>query len=308
MGAARDFFVGGLDWDGMTGRGPVVVGLILMVLIMLVAAPLANLSGGLFTARQVDSALSSLVLVQLYGTIVRRLHDAGRSGFWLLLAILPYMPILMMLALLALPRAAGNVEQGSRLWRRIGFFLAVGLALFLVSRLFWTDHLVEGDQMDPTLQRGDWVAAATYFRSPQRGDIVISRGDLALRIVGLAGERVAEGEAGISIDGADVPVGGAPGALFETLPGGSTHAVVPLAGGGSSLVAEIPEGYVLLLGDNRAYDAAFASPARLSARMVPESHVRARVVRVLASSDTWRGSLPAWLQGMRWGRIGLVPQ
>ena len=311
MQAARDFFVGGFDWDGTTGRGAVVVGLVTLVAIMALSPMLAGMSGGRLSAQQVDSALSAFVLVQLYGTIVRRLHDAGRSGFWLLLAVLPYMPLLMMLALLALPRGAG-IAPPRQLWRRVGFVLTVLLALFLVSRLWWIDHLVEGEQMGPTLRRGDWVAARTYFGPPERGDVVVvatpDGGDIVLRVVGLPGERVSQEDRGIAIDAVPAEITGEGAVLTETLPGGVSHAVVPLIGGGSALVAEVPEGFVLVLGDNRALDAAFASEARLAARMVPESYVRARVFRIVASSGAWRGGLPAWLQGMRWDRVWTAPQ
>jgi len=309
MTAARGFFVGGFDWDGTAGRGPVLVGLAVLVAITLTAPLAASATGGRLSVQQMDSVLSSLVLVQLFGTIVRRLHDAGRSGFWLLLAILPYMPVLIMLALLALPSGGGQAQPAPRIWRRLGLGLTVFLALFLASRLFWIDHLVEGEQMRPTLRRGDYVAALAYFRPPDRGDVVIAStaddGEVVLRVVGLAGERVAQQDRGIAIDGEPAAIG--PGGQ-ETLPGGAVHRVVPLIGRASSLVAEIPDGYLLLLGDNRAFDVAFASEARLAARMLPESQVRARVVRVLASSENWRGGLPAWLRGMRWDRVWIVPR
>lgn len=314
MGALRGFFIGGFDWHGSAGRGAVLVGLVTLVAIELAAPRISVALGGLLSPRQVYGALLALVYVQLFGTIVRRLHDAGRSGWWLLLAVLPYMPFLILLALLVLPRAAAPARRPPSLWRRVGFALTLCLALIEFSRLFWIDHLVDTQHMEPGLLSGDFVGATTLFSTPERGELVIYGAPGArpevMRVVGMSGERVAQRDAGLEIDG--VPVAYAdppePGRTrIEQLPGGVAHAVIP-APDGFPRVAEIPEGFVLLLGDNRALDAAFASEARLGARIVPVSDVRARVGRILYSSADWRSGVPAWIAAMRWSRIWSAPQ
>ncbi|KAA9007079.1 signal peptidase I [Histidinibacterium aquaticum] len=311
MRALRGFFVGGFDWDGSAGRGPVIVALVTLIAIVFASPLISSATGGRLSPAQVDSVLSALVLVQLFGTIVRRLHDAGRSGWWLLLAILPYMPALMLLALLALPRNTGPVRRETKVARRVGLALTCLLALFLLSRFFWTDHLVEDETMSPALQSGDYVAALTLFRAPERGEVVIhdtpGARDQVMRVVGLPGERVTQTDEGLAINNTPAGYASSGDAVTETLPGGASHQILPFAGGPASLVAEVPEGYVLLLGDNRPFDAAFASQARLSARIVPASDLRGRVVRIIASSDSWRGGLPAWVAGMRWDRVWSAP-
>jgi signal peptidase I len=314
VGALRGFFLGGFDWHGSAGRGAVLVGLVTLVAIELAAPRISAALGGLLSPRQIYGALLALVYVQLFGTIVRRLHDAGRSGWWLLLAILPYMPFLMLLALLALPRAAAPERRPSSPWRRVGFALTLCLALIEFSRLFWVDHLVASEHMEPGLLYGDFVGATTVFGAPERGEVVIYASPGArpevMRVIGMPGELVAQRETGLEIDGTPVVYRDAEGpgpARIEELPGGVSHAVIPAADG-FPRAAEIPEGYVLLLGDNRALDAAFASEARLGARIVPVSHVRARVGRILYSSADWRSGVPAWVAAMRWGRIWSMPR
>ncbi|ROU02705.1 signal peptidase I [Histidinibacterium lentulum] len=314
MGALRGFFIGGFDWHGSAGRGPVVVALVTLLAIEFAAHPISEALGGLLSPRQIYGALLALVYVQLFGTIVRRLHDAGRSGWWLLLAVLPYMPFLMLLALLVLPSAAAPERRPPSRWRRIGFALTLCLALIEFSRLFWIDHLVDSDHMEPALLSGDFVAATTLFGAPERGELVIHAGPGArltvMRVIGMPGEQVAQRETGLEIDGEPVAYRAAENdeALrIEELPGGVSHAIVP-ASEGFPRVAEIPEGYVLLLGDNRALDAAFASEPRLGARIVPVSDVRGSVGRILYSSADWRSGVPAWVAAMRWGRIWSVPR
>jgi len=313
LGALRGFFIGGFDWNGSAGRGPVLVGLATLFAIVLAAPRISALTGGVLSPRQVYGAMVAVIYVQLLGTIVRRLHDAGRSGWWLLLAIVPYMPPLMMLALLVLPAEPGASRLPANGWRRLGFALTAVLACIELSRLFWIDHLVESAHMEPSLLYGDFVAATTLFRPPERGEVVIfappGARPVAMRVIGLPGERVAQRADGLEID--DQPVAYAPtaaeGVQMESLPGDVAHPVRP-GDGGFARVAEIPPGYVLLLGDNRAIDAAFASEARLAGRIVPFAHVRARVGRILYSSAVWGSGVPAWLSNMRWARVWSLVQ
>lgn len=314
MGALRGFFLGGFDWHGSAGRGPVLVALVALLGIEFAAHPVSQALGGLLSPRQIYGAFLAVVYVQLFGTIVRRLHDAGRSGWWLLLAVLPYMPFLILLALLVLPGAAAPDRRPASRWRRIGFALTLCLAMIEFSRLFWIDHLVYSDHMEPTLLTGDFVAATTLFGVPERGELVIHAGPGArltvMRVIGMPGEQVAQRETGLEIDGEAVTyrdVEGNGALSIEDLPGAVSHVIIP-ASEGFPRVAEIPEGYVLLLGDNRALDAAFASEARLGARIVPVSDVRARVGRILYSSADWRSGVPAWVAAMRWSRIWSVPR
>ncbi|EAR50462.1 prokaryotic type I signal peptidase [Oceanicola granulosus HTCC2516] len=309
-GAVRAFFISGFDWNGATGRATVVVGLVTVALITLAGPPISAALDGRLSPAQVMFVLSALVCVQVYGTMVRRLHDAGRSGWWILLAIIPYGPILLTLALLALPsHADGGQRHAPTLARRIGFVLACGLALVMLSRGFWTSHLIVSDSMEPTLIEGDYVSAATLTGAPGRGDVVLYTYDAPgdptqiMRVIALAGETVSVADGGLAIDG--TPVAMADGR--ETLPDGTSHAILPATPVAEALApaeAEVPEDHVFVLADNRDRDGTLANPQLLATRMVPISRTRAEVTRVVLSSDDWRSGVLPWISAMRWPRVG----
>jgi uncharacterized membrane protein YhaH (DUF805 family) len=59
------------------------------------------------------SALYGLaVLLPTLGVYIRRLHDTGRSGWWVLLIFVPLIGYLILLVLMALPGDAGPNEYG----------------------------------------------------------------------------------------------------------------------------------------------------------------------------------------------------
>ncbi|MFI9721953.1 DUF805 domain-containing protein [Streptomyces sp. NPDC052396] len=70
----------------------------------------------------VDAALgTSPLLGLLYGLAVflpnlgvsiRRLHDTGRTGWWVLLALVPLVGVIVLLVFLALPGTPGDNEYG----------------------------------------------------------------------------------------------------------------------------------------------------------------------------------------------------
>lgn len=315
MGAIRAFFVSGFDWDGAAGRAPVVVGLIAMGVIAAIGPTISSLIGGALAPGQVVYVLSALIVVQLYGTIVRRLHDAGRSGWWLLLAALPYGPVLLMLALLALPSGGPErMRRDPRIWRRLGFALACLLAVGMASRAFWTDHLLISDIMTPSLESGDYVAATTLFGEVERGDIVVYTIDAPgnpahiMRVIGLPGETISVSGSDMLIDGAAATFEPDGEGWREVLPDGTAHPVIPGGAMAPGISLTVPEGHVFLLADNRALDAAFASEARAAQHVVAEARIWARVARVLASSGSWRAGAFSWIDAMRWDRVWRRPE
>ena len=100
-----------------------------------------------------------------------------------------------------------------------GALVAGGLA---VRRARLEPMLVKGGSMRPTLGPGQRIAVAPLVRPPRRGDLVVlARADdleVVKRVVGLPGERVRLGAAGLQVDGQAVPepyLAGGPGGSGE---------------------------------------------------------------------------------------------
>jgi uncharacterized membrane protein YhaH (DUF805 family) len=64
-----------------------------------------------------NTILSSLyglaVLVPTLAVTMRRLHDTGRPGWWLLVGLIPVVGVIVLLVFAALPGTAGTNEYGS---------------------------------------------------------------------------------------------------------------------------------------------------------------------------------------------------
>lgn len=113
---------------------------------------------------------------------------------------------------------------------------------------------VQGSSMNDTLTDGDWLVVTPYYDEPQYGDIVIStkktaaEKTLVKRVIAVAGDVV-------SVDEQDnVTVNGV--ALQEdsyTLKNGERH-------GNLTYPVTVPEGCVMLMGDNRcgSWDSRFS--------------------------------------------------
>jgi signal peptidase I len=142
------------------------------------------------------------------------------------------------------------------------------LGLLFVTRASLANHyVVPSGSMEPTLQPGDRVFVdmsayglrVPYTETvlvergrPQRGDVVLlpspATGDrLIKRIVGIAGDRVTLHGGRLAIDG--MPAAGGDGRTerigVEVVPLNLAH------GGGPDVDVVVPEGHVLVVGDNR---------------------------------------------------------
>ena len=258
-------------------------------------------------------------------TLVQRLHDAGRSGYWALITLVPVLGLLAILVILMLKPAAP--PRAHPLARKIGALGLVALVLVFLSRaFFWHPYWIPSESMKPTLLAGDYVIATKVAaKDLQRGDVLIYRHpgngvDFVSRLIGLPGDTVLlrggvvilNGEALPQVaDGtfdevyapqgpnAIIPRCGtapvAPGALcqtdrlIETLPGGRSHAVLNL---GTMPITDdtdlitVPPGMIFVLGDHR--DNSFDSRFALSAGgpgFVPLENVEYRARWVLFSAN-----------------------
>ena len=125
--------------------------------------------------------------------------------------------------------------------------------------------------MQPSVEPGDHVAVhkaayglripwtgqwLTEVAMPARGDVVVLQspetGEVLLkRVVAMAGDRVAVRGGRIWIDGRAIPIRTARGTLREQL-GDRSHLLRITSSGGPDLpVVVVPEGSLLVMGDNR---------------------------------------------------------
>jgi signal peptidase I len=165
-------------------------------------------------------------------------------------------------------RARGDGAKARKDWIAI----LVALASILVARASLADHYyVPSGSMEPTVQPGDrvvvhkgayglripWSARwLTDVAMPSRGDVVVLQspesGEVLLkRVVAIAGDPVAVRGGQIWIDGQAIVIVAARGSLHEQL-GQRSHRLSLTSSGGPDLPpVVVPEGHLLVMGDNR---------------------------------------------------------
>lgn len=142
-------------------------------------------------------ALAALILTAIAGltTLVRRLHDIGRSGAWAMLALVPVLGQLLVVLLLFWP-PAGRKRIGNGRAAAPAAALLLVVALFGFSRIFWQPIWVTSESMKPALLVGDYLALGHIApQDLQRGDIIsfrhAARKDIQIsRLIGLPGDRI----------------------------------------------------------------------------------------------------------------------
>ncbi len=284
--------------------------------------------------------VAGLLGVWWWATLVRRFHDAGRSGAWAVLLPVPIVGLLVSVAGLFLKpdRPFNDSNAGLRMAGTLGL---VFVALLALSRVFWAPYWIPSESMKPSLLVGDYfVTRLGNGANMQRGDVVVFRhpvngATMVARLVGLPGDQVAMKAGAPVLNGATLAQTEA-GLLGETYgpqgPNGvmprCTNAVVGVGGicekrlqretlpdGRSYLVADIetgsfaddtaiftvPEGQLFLLGDNRD-NSTDSRFAQGAGGMgfVPAENVIGRATRVIVSS----AGAQLWaLWDWRWARI-----
>lgn len=266
-----------------------------------------------------------MLIVWWWATLVRRLHDAGRSGVWALLLIVPVAGVLTSLAGLFLGQDRPYNDSHAGL-RAAGSFGLVLVALFWLTRLFWSPFWSPSESMKPTLLTGDYyVTRYAQAESLVRGDVVVFRhpvngSPMVKRLIGLPGDvvQVQEGllvlngqpvsqeDAGVSreIYGPQGPAGLMPrcsnavvgiGGICElhlrreTLPEGRGYLVANVEDGAHADNMgpfTVPEGQLFFLGDHRDN----SSDSRFAQGagglgFVPAENVVGRVTRVIFSAS-----------------------
>lgn len=276
------------------------------------------------SAERIADPVVGVIVAWWFATAVRRLHDAGHSGGWVLLLLVPYVGVLVAIWLLMLrgDRPFNNSHAGLRAAGTVGLVLMTVLAL---SRAFWAPYWSPSDRMKPTLLIGDYLA--TRYASAEslaRGDVVVFRHPLTgvptiARLMGLPGDQIqmkdgvavlnnaalAQADAGMMIEpflpqgpmrvlprctNGVVGIGGRCdlALLRETLPDGRSYLISNL--GRHSFADDtdsftVPAGQLFFLDDHRD-NAADSRFAQGAGGLgfVPAENVIGRVTRVVFSS------------------------
>lgn len=145
--------------------------------------------------------------------------------------------------------------RNSEWFEWIKAFVIAFIIIFLMRTFFFAPIIVDGPSMMPTLHDRDQMVVNKFsyrFREPERFDIIVfhatTEKDFIKRIIGLPGEHVMVQDDTLYIDGQEVEE-----PFLEeykqnrTRPLTENFTLESLPGG----YEKIPEGYVLVLGDNR---------------------------------------------------------
>lgn len=145
-------------------------------------------------------------------TLIRRLHDIGRNGAWIvpILLTLPWIGLALIAALIWQPSARRS-HQPSLLGAVMGGSLVVLVLLLGVIGIFWRPMEMLSGEMKPALMIGDRLLVR------QGGSAGLSRGDLVLirhpvtgseevyRTIALAGDEVAIQAGQVILNGTPLP-------------------------------------------------------------------------------------------------------
>jgi uncharacterized membrane protein YhaH (DUF805 family) len=107
--AIRSGFRNWSDFSGRASRGEFWLWMLFYFLSIIGATILAGLTSGLFDSSLLAALLLLgwvlAILVPTWAVAVRRLHDTGRSGWWMLLNFIPYLGIFVLIVLWSMPTA-----------------------------------------------------------------------------------------------------------------------------------------------------------------------------------------------------------
>lgn len=268
--------------------------------------------------------LAGLVQVWWAATAVRRLHDAGHSGLWALVLIVPVLGLVASVVILAL-RADRPFNDGNAGLQLAGALCLVTLAFLSFSRFFWAPYWVPSEAMKPTLAVGDYLVVRHLKpEALQRGDVVVFRHPVTgqeqvNRLIGLPGDVIAVQRGLLVLNGATVPqeeagllrepygpegpLGSLPRCFnvvvgvggicekqlwIETLPEGAGYQIANIEDGAFADDIgpfTVPDGQMFLMGDNRDNSAdSRFAQGAGGLGFVPQENVIGRVTGILFSS------------------------
>lgn len=156
--------------------------------------------------------IAAVLAVPHLSLMVRRLHDMGRSGLWLVLCVIPLASLLMTFVLLVAPPKRRRNERANRAVAPLASAVyAVSVSMVIFIGLRFEPYWIPAGSMKPTLLVGDYIFVDRWTRpaSVERGGIFVFRHPISgkayvKRLIGLPGDRVALRDGQVFLNGSAV--------------------------------------------------------------------------------------------------------
>ncbi|MFM2391907.1 MAG: signal peptidase [Pseudomonadota bacterium] len=252
----RDAFLHAFEWSGRARRRAIwaYAGFALLVLSGSVFAEVW-FSGGAPAAPRLVFLLAAVLLVPMISLAVRRLHDRGHWGGWLLLGFLPWVGVLLWAYLLLAPTDPRAEEPDTPAFLPlVGAGLSVILVLLVASRAFWAPYWIVSGSMKPGLLVGDYmIVRFAQATDVTRGDVLLfraSHGDgtaaMVARLIGLPGDQVQMRAGKLVLNGAVVSLAPRPPFAERNVPQGAMQSLprcgnAPVGAGGQCITERLQE-------------------------------------------------------------------
>lgn len=250
----REAMAHNLDWSGRSRRRELwaFIGVAGLLIVAFVLAELWIAAGSAKAPRLVF-LLVALLQLPLVGLGVRRLHDRGHSGAWLVLGFVPWIGGLMWLYLLLAPSdSQADVADTPVALHLIGAVLTALWVLMVASRTFWAPYLMSSGSMKPNLLIGD-VLSIGFVRPAdvKPGDVIAFRmvatgGTQTARVIATAGDSVQMQAGLIRLNAAAVPQTEIAPFMEIHAPQGALHSLprcgnAPVGAGGQCITRRLQE-------------------------------------------------------------------
>ncbi|MEO8529726.1 MAG: signal peptidase I [Deltaproteobacteria bacterium] len=182
-----------LNLSGTASRSTALIVLALMLCAVALHLMLLKQSG---FAQLLAFPLLAFAIAMNTASLVRRLHDAGYSGYFTCLTLIPVAGLLAMIVILVLPSRPNALRVRHPVAQGLGTVGLVAFVLLGVMRIWWEPFWIPSGSMKPNLLVGDYFILRLGMTDDiTRGDIVVFKHPLSglayvKRVIGLPGERI----------------------------------------------------------------------------------------------------------------------